>query len=170
MAKKIVRAIVRAGERFGGKYVEDVLVGADAEQIDTRGHGDLNVYGMLDEYNQREIRAWIEQLASEGFLDVGIEYRTFSLTGKGWALFRDEHEVALFERPELRRKTTSRTASKSSRVTTSSERPATRPGLPMLGGGVAPRRWTPSRRSRSAGNHQKHVDGPPHLGESGDPG
>lgn len=127
VARKILSAIVRTDERYGGKYIADILVGADEELIQTRGHGDLSVYGLLEEYNQREIRAWIEQLASEGFLHVGTEYRTFSLSGKGWELLREEHEVALFDRPELRRKTTRRTASKSRRVTTPTERSAPRP-------------------------------------------
>ena len=126
VARKILSAIVRTGERFGAKYVADVLVGADEELIQTRGHAGLSVYGLLAEYGQKEIRTWIDQLASDGFLQVGTEYRTFSLSGKGWELLRDEHQVALFDRPELRRKTRRRTASESRRSSPSAERPVPR--------------------------------------------
>ena len=51
--------------------------------------------------------------------DFEASVRADLLSGKGWELRRDEHEVALFERPELRRKTTRRTAAKSRRKTTS---------------------------------------------------
>ena len=96
VAMKILSAVVRTGERFGGKYVADVLVGADTQDVQKRGHESLSVFGLMEEHAAKDIRAWIDQLAALGFLRVGTEYRTFSLSPEGCELLRGQGQAKLF--------------------------------------------------------------------------
>ncbi len=96
IAQKILSAVVRTGERYGGKYIADVLTGGDDERIFDRGHNTLSVYGIMSESDPRDIRGWLDQLAAQKLLDVGVEYPTFSLTAAGWDLLRGQADTTLF--------------------------------------------------------------------------
>ncbi len=96
VAQKILSAIVRTGERYGAKYLADVLIGNDTDQVADRGHLNLSVFGLMSEYDTQDIRSWIDQLAAGGHLAVGEEYRTFSVTDTGWTLLRGTSEARLF--------------------------------------------------------------------------
>lgn len=100
IAQKVLSAVVRTGERFGGKYVADVLTGGDDERIIQRGHDTLSVYGLMSDYDPKDIRGWLDQLAVQGLLVVGVDYPTFSLSQAGWDFLRDQGEVTLFTRPK----------------------------------------------------------------------
>ncbi len=95
LAQKILSAVVKTGERFGAKYVANVLCGASDALIDERGHASLSVYGLLSEHAQGDIVAWINQLSADGLLAVGSEYRTFSVTEEGWSVLRGNQEARL---------------------------------------------------------------------------
>jgi ATP-dependent DNA helicase RecQ len=95
IAQKILSAVVRTGERYGAKYIADVLMGARNEAVHARGHQSLSVYGLMADTSHKEIRYWLEQLALQGFLQIGEAYRTFSLTLRGRELLRGEQEAVL---------------------------------------------------------------------------
>ncbi len=96
IARKILSAVVRTGERYGGVYIANVLTGADDEKISQRGHESLSVFGLMSDHDPRDIRGWLDQLASQGLLDIGEQYPTFSLSHAGWELLRNETDVSLF--------------------------------------------------------------------------
>ena len=95
IAQKILSAVVRTGERYGAKYLADVLTGAPSETIHARGHQTLSVYGLMSDTSPKEIRHWLDQLAAQGFLWIGEEYRTFSLSLSGRELLRGDQEAKL---------------------------------------------------------------------------
>jgi ATP-dependent DNA helicase RecQ len=53
------------------------------------------VYGLMPDASYKEIRHWLDQLAAQGFVQIGEEYRTFSLTPRGRELLRGEQAAIL---------------------------------------------------------------------------
>ena len=70
LAQKILSCVVRVEERFGGDYVAQVLVGSSEERILQRGHNRLSTWGILGEHNKKSVRAWIDQLVHQSFLET----------------------------------------------------------------------------------------------------
>ncbi|MEK7287736.1 MAG: DNA helicase RecQ, partial [Elusimicrobiota bacterium] len=103
IAKKIISAVYRLKERFGADYVSDVLRGAQTAKIKSNGHDQLSTFGLLKDHSKRNIRLWIDQLLSQGFLlRADGEYPTLSLTPQATAVLREQCEVQLsfLERPK----------------------------------------------------------------------
>ena len=69
LAQKILSCVVRVEEHFGGDYVAQVLVGSSEERILERGHNQLSTWGILGEHNKKSVRAWIDQLVHQSFLE-----------------------------------------------------------------------------------------------------
>ena len=67
LARKILSAVARVGQRFGTAHVTNVLRGSDAENVRGRGHDQLSTFGLLKEATTRRsarvhrstARAWI---------------------------------------------------------------------------------------------------------------
>ena len=47
VARKILSAVARVGQRFGAAHVANVLRGSEAEGVTSRGHQSLSVFGLL---------------------------------------------------------------------------------------------------------------------------
>ena len=65
---KIISGVVRLNQRFGIAYVVDVLV--DQKKILQWGHDQLSTYGLLAEYDKKEIKQFIYALINQGYLWV----------------------------------------------------------------------------------------------------
>jgi len=90
LARKILSAVARVGQRFGAAHVGSVLRGHASEQVRTRGHDTLSVFGLLKDASVDEIRGYIDQLIAHGFLQqAGDQYPVLHLTPDGAALLRD---------------------------------------------------------------------------------
>lgn len=68
-AQKILSCIYRLGQRFGAKYVIDVLRGAKTKEIYDRGHDKLSTYDLMSEYSESDLRYYIDALVEKGFLE-----------------------------------------------------------------------------------------------------
>jgi ATP-dependent DNA helicase RecQ len=90
LAQKILSCVVRVEERFGGDYVAQVLVGSSQERILQRGHNQLSTWGILGEHNKKSVRAWIDQLTHQAFLEKYGDYNVLRLTQGGWQVLRGE--------------------------------------------------------------------------------
>ena len=97
VAQKILSCIVRLGEKFGGEYVAQVLVGSKEERILERGHHELSTWGILAEQDKRSVRGWIDQLVSQDFLSKSSEYNVLQLTTTGWLILRGERVPRLLK-------------------------------------------------------------------------
>ena len=90
MARKILSAVARVQQRFGAAHVTNVLRGSDAEQVRSRGHESLSVFGLLRDASVDEVRGYIDQLLARGLLrQTDDGYPVLQLTNDGAALLRD---------------------------------------------------------------------------------
>ena len=60
LGQKIISCVVRLRERFGADYTSLVLNGSQDQRIHQFGHDQLSTYGILADYERRQVRDWIE--------------------------------------------------------------------------------------------------------------
>lgn len=68
-AQKILSCVFRVGQRFGAKYIIDVLRGAKTKEIYDRGHDKLSTYDLMSECTESDLRYIIDSLVEKGFLE-----------------------------------------------------------------------------------------------------
>ncbi len=96
IAQKVLSAVIRTGERFGASYVSQVLRGAKTRQTEERGHRDLSVYGIVDDFNDSGLRDVMSSLMSAGLLARNDgEYPTLWVTSEGREFLRDRQQIDL---------------------------------------------------------------------------
>ena len=99
LARKILSAVARVGQRFGAGHLSNVLRGRGTDLVTARGHASLSVFGLLREASSDEVRGYVDQLIALGFLrQTDDPYPVVQLTADGVALMKDPaaaHEVAL---------------------------------------------------------------------------
>ncbi len=90
LARKILSAVARVGQRFGAAHVTSVLRGHASDAVSLRGHDSLSVFGLLKEQSIDETRGYIDQLIAHELLQQsGEQYPVLQLTASGAALLRD---------------------------------------------------------------------------------
>ena len=96
IAQKILSAVIRTGERFGARYVIDVLRGSRSSKVIDRGHDALSVHGIARDHSVGELRHLVAQLAGRGLLALGSsDYPTYRVTRAGRAFLRNGESLAL---------------------------------------------------------------------------
>lgn len=106
VAQKILSCVVRAGEGYGGEYISLILAGSREERIKSRGHDRLSTHGILAEHDKRTIRAWIDQLVSQRFLEKEGEFNVLVLTESGREVLRGAATPKLLRPVQRARKDT----------------------------------------------------------------
>ncbi|HUO82306.1 MAG TPA: DNA helicase RecQ [Gammaproteobacteria bacterium] len=102
--QKALSCVYRVGQRFGIRYVVDVLRGADSEQIRQRGHDLLSTFGIGCEHGEQEWISIVRQLIHRGYLEQDIAaWSVLKLTQRAGALLRGEETLEL-ARPRIREK------------------------------------------------------------------
>ena len=90
VARKILSAVARTGQRFGTSHVVNVLRGAKTELTSSRGHDQLSVFGLLAAMSVDEVRGCVEQMIARDLLEqVGDEFPVLRLTPDGLAVMKD---------------------------------------------------------------------------------
>jgi ATP-dependent DNA helicase RecQ len=103
-ARKALSCIYRVGQRFGMKYVVDVLRGADSERIRQLGHERLSTWGIGRDLGEAEWMSILRQLVHRGYLVQDIaNYSVLKLTDAARPLLRGEMRLEL-ARPPRREK------------------------------------------------------------------
>src|SRR6187455_2094658 len=108
VARKVLSCVARVGQRFGAAHVTTVLRGSDSEQVRSRGHHALSVFGLMKDATIDELRGYIDQLLAHGLLQQGgDEYPILQITAEGLALLKDagaapELSLARQKRPDRR--------------------------------------------------------------------
>jgi ATP-dependent DNA helicase RecQ len=74
VGQKILSSVVRQGERFGAAYTAQVLRGSRAKRIVENGHDKLTTHGLMKDESEPQLRNWIDQLLSQGFLRQAGEF------------------------------------------------------------------------------------------------
>jgi ATP-dependent DNA helicase RecQ len=96
ISQKIMSAIIRTGQRFGIKYIIDVLIGANNKQIIERDHHNLSVFGIVDDFPQEDLRRIISQLlARKLIVKSGDEYPILELTPRGNDFLKKRENIRL---------------------------------------------------------------------------
>ena len=68
IAQKVLSCAYRTGQRFGAMHLIDALVGRLTERVQQFGHDRLSVFGIGREFNEKQWRGAIRQLAALGHL------------------------------------------------------------------------------------------------------
>ncbi|HJU44683.1 MAG TPA: DNA helicase RecQ [Vicinamibacterales bacterium] len=90
VARKILSCVARVGQRFGAAHVTNVLRGSDSDQVRSRGHHELSVFGLMKDATIDELRGYIDQLLAHGLLQQsGEEYPILQISTDGHALLKD---------------------------------------------------------------------------------
>lgn len=90
MARKILSAVARVGQRFGAAHVTNILRGSESEMVSSRGHNSLSVFGLLRDSTIDEVRGYIDQLVAGDFLrQTDDQFPVLQLTADGVALLKD---------------------------------------------------------------------------------
>lgn len=93
--QKIISSILRQGENFGLLYSALILKGSSDRRIKSNNHDQLSTWGILKEHKSEQIKAWIDQLISQGFLLREGEYQIIKVTPAGRELLRGEKSPRL---------------------------------------------------------------------------
>jgi ATP-dependent DNA helicase RecQ len=95
LARKILSAVARVGQRFGAAHLTNVLRGRETDLVKARGHGQLTVFGLLEGMPVDEVRGYIDQLIAHELLrQAGDEYPVLQLTAGGLAAMKDGDGIA----------------------------------------------------------------------------
>ncbi|MGH7872887.1 MAG: RecQ family ATP-dependent DNA helicase, partial [Candidatus Binatia bacterium] len=74
-AQKILSCVARAGERFGGEHIVDILLGANTERIRRWGHEQLSTYSLMKGTDRKTLTNMLYQLIDEGLLERTTDER-----------------------------------------------------------------------------------------------
>jgi ATP-dependent DNA helicase RecQ len=105
-AQKILSCVARAGERFGGEHIIDVLVGANTERVRRWGHEKLTTYAILKGTNRKSLTNMLYQLIDAGLLERSSDDRpVLQLNEASWEVLRGQRAVRLVQPKEKVHKT-----------------------------------------------------------------
>ena len=105
-AQKILSCVARAGERFGGEHIIDVLLGANTERVRRWGHENLTTYGLLKGTNRKSLNNMLYQLIDAGLLERSDDERpVLKLKEASWEVLRGQRSVRLVQPKEKVQKT-----------------------------------------------------------------
>ena len=103
IARKLLSAVARTGQRYGAAYVADVARGAETEEIARRGHASLPTYGVLRGEDRATLINYVFQLVEHGLLArTEDEHPVLQLTDEGARALRGGVEVPLRAPPKGR--------------------------------------------------------------------
>ncbi len=95
VGQKILSCVVRQGERFGAAYTAQVLRGSRAKRIVENGHDKLTTHGLMKDESEPQLRNWMDQLLSQGFLRQAGEFNCLEVTPSGRELLKGKQTPTL---------------------------------------------------------------------------
>ena len=94
--QKAMSCIYRTGERFGVKYLTDVLLGKENKRIKDFRHDSVSTFGIGKEMSHNDWRSVYRQIVAAGFAEIDINgYGGLSLTKKGRAFLKSKETIYL---------------------------------------------------------------------------
>lgn len=100
LAQKILSAVYRVGQRFGGGLITTVLKGERSAIVDRNGFADLSVFGVASEETKNHIRDVIQYLTFLDRLKIeGLEYPILKLSASAREVLRGEVEIFMPKSP-----------------------------------------------------------------------
>ncbi len=102
IARKLLSAVYRTGQRFGVGHIEKVLAGASDERIGKWGHDRLSVFGIADAEEMPLVKPVARALQARGVL-VPNEHGGLALGGNAREILRGEAKVEVVIAAEAER-------------------------------------------------------------------
>lgn len=94
-AQMALSCVYRTGQRFGVKYLIDILLGKQTPQIERFDHMTLSTFGIGQEFNQVQWQSIYRQLIAADLLTIDMSgYGTLKLTEKSRPILRGEQTIA----------------------------------------------------------------------------
>ena len=119
IAQKLLSAIYRTGQIFGGKHIVDVLLGADTAKIKQCSHHLLKTYGIGKEFQRKDWNSFLRQLVAQNIVRVDmIGYGALKFTEHSNEVIKGNGKVDLIFREGKVKKTYIRKERKSSELLT----------------------------------------------------
>ena len=99
-AQKALSCVYRTGQRFGAKYLIDILLGNSNERIQRLNHDELSTYGIGTELSAAEWQSVFRQLIAADLLSIDIEgFGGFRLTEKCRGILKGEKSIRFRKDP-----------------------------------------------------------------------
>jgi ATP-dependent DNA helicase RecQ len=96
ISQKILSCVYRVGQRFGAKYISDILTGKKGKQILQNNHHTLSTYGIVRDYATSQIQNFIQELIQEDYLSQTVgKYPVLRLTKKSTGVLKKNSQVFL---------------------------------------------------------------------------
>jgi ATP-dependent DNA helicase RecQ len=100
-AQKILSCVYRLEEKYGIKYLIDVLRGTKSKPIFEKGHDKLSTFNLMPECSEEELRALIFVLIEKGYLErTEGDYPVVKWTPLSRQLVRGETRVSMRKKIE----------------------------------------------------------------------
>ena len=101
ITQKILSGVIKTGNRFGRKYIIDVLKGKSTEQVVYNQHNAISVFGIVDDFTDEEMKNIIRSLITLNFLQIAEgKYPTLSVTNKGIKFLKEKELIELSKTQE----------------------------------------------------------------------
>ena len=99
-AQKLMSAVHRTGQRFGGAHVVSVVRGESTEKVTKYGHDRLPTFGVGADLEATEWRSVLRQLVAAGYLAIEADnYGRLVLTERATPVLRGQETVELRRDP-----------------------------------------------------------------------
>jgi len=96
LTQKILSCIYRVGERFGTKYIADVLTGKRSTKIQENRHDNLSTFNIVKDYPTNDLQSFMSELISMGFIEqTDGKYPVLKLTKSSWLILKDKEKIEL---------------------------------------------------------------------------
>jgi ATP-dependent DNA helicase RecQ len=96
ITQKILSAMIRTGEKYGGNYIIDILLGKNSKQVKARGQQSLSVFGIVDDFQSEEIKQIIRALLTRNLITKsGDKYPILRLTPQGKEFLKNRQTIEL---------------------------------------------------------------------------
>ena len=115
--QKAMSCIYRTGERFGVKYLTDVLLGKEDKRIKGFRHDGISTFGIGKELGNNEWKSVYRQIVAAGYAEIDIKaYGGLFLTKKGRTFLKSKETIYLRKEVVKPRKASRRLRDKTSAV------------------------------------------------------
>jgi len=95
-AQKAMSCIYRTQERFGVKYLIDVLLGKADNRIRRFGHDRISTFGIGKDLSRQDWRSVFRQVIAAGYVEVDMKgYGGLFLTNRGIAVLKSREKIFL---------------------------------------------------------------------------
>lgn len=105
VSQKIFSCVYRVGQRFGARYIIDVLCGSSDPKIQRNNHHTLSTYNIVNDYTKNQLRTFIQELIHLEFLEqTQDQYPILKLTKKSMQILKNKQTVMLYMPKEVKEK------------------------------------------------------------------